>query len=123
MLSKEDYITYDVARLLKEKGYNGPCKTFWCEMYHRMLDCSSKGIAYSNVIYDFLEEGDILMPSLYEAQKWLREKSFIVSVDYNEVDGWYYSIYALDCSRNGKHQFENYESALNEGIKKALEFI
>lgn len=97
-MNNEDYVSLEVARLLKEKSYPDP-----------------KGFA----------------PTLYEAQKWLREKHNI-HIDVrctayckplNRCD-YMCEVFALSdhifCDTKVSHK---YEEALNEGILKALQII
>ena len=61
MIGKEDFVTFEVAKMLHEKGYSG------------MITC----------------------PTLYEAQKWLRNKKTYISAlptRDNGVTCWYYQV-------------------------------
>lgn len=74
-------------------------------------------------------------PSLYEAQKWLREEKKIdVLVYLDDLKGYYYYIRVWEgnwemaikhdklCSKGITYN-EQYESALNEGIKQAINIL
>lgn len=57
----EDYVSFEVAKLLKEKGFDVNCYTHY----------SSNG---QNVYYNYQTPSDgINMPTLQMAMKWLRE--------------------------------------------------
>lgn len=74
----EDYCSYEVANLLKEKGFNEPCLSyFWSEG----IDTSYTDIPFTqNNMY----EGQILRPTHQMAMKWLRETYKIsIEIHYN----------------------------------------
>lgn len=64
----EDYVSFETAKLLKEKGFDEPCLSyFWSEG----IDTSYTDIPFTqNNMY----EGQILRPTFQMAMKWLREK-------------------------------------------------
>ena len=135
-MKEKDYVTYEVAILLKEKGYNEPCKYYFRNYDKKFME--SNGLLY-NKDYDNKEFDSNVVectaPSLYEAHKWLREKhdlyidagitgDYAVDADGNKCDEWnfwtfdiYYitkfSGHLIDCHG----VFDSYEEALNEGIK------
>lgn len=73
-MKKEDYVSLEVAKLLKEKGFNNPCIYFYCEMHDCIENTLSNSCRFKKVTYKELEDGDLLIPTLYEAVKWLWEK-------------------------------------------------
>lgn len=79
-------------------------------------------------------------PSLYHAQKWLRNKCGLHVVGLpcmdsaSDADGqvcdewqfWFFDIMQVSTARflvDGEGRFDSYEQALSEGIKSALELI
>ena len=126
-MNMEDYVSVEVAQELKNKGYNEPCDRFYCKMYDHILNCSD-GLRFKRVSYRQLEEGDTLIPPLYEAQKWLREKHKIhieLSVDSQFHNIWFFVLYSLNYHQtiNTHGGMDSYEEALNEGIKEAIKYI
>ena len=129
-------VSYEVAKLLKSKGFNEPCKSFIEETED---DCY---ISWG-CVHEYkkeVNEHEYLQPRLWDAQKWLREKhELLVDVGKHgdcdkDADGkiigswdWCYDIYYTtnfsDHLVNCEGEFETYEEALNEGIKKALEYV
>lgn len=128
-MNKEDYVSLEVAKLLKEKGFNELCETevniylgigTYCDYYH-------VGARNSN-----LPTNKASYPTLYEAAKWLREVHNIhVMIGVDDLD-WWYQLY--DCSEDGRMEETNhfsgsvacqksYEEALNNGIFDALQLI
>lgn len=125
-MNKEDYVSLEVAKLLKEKGFNWPCEHFYAKIYDRII--STNGGRYSKVTYEYLEKGDILIPSLWDTYKWLREEhNIIVGIICNSTSEWYYSISVFNSVACTTLMYSDipcktYEEALNNGILKALKF-
>jgi hypothetical protein len=74
---------------------------------------------------DFL--GGIKAPTLYEAQKWLREeKRILILPDYNSF-GWFcgihYPINSVKMFKYTAKEVNSYEEALSEGIKGAVKIL
>ena len=65
----EDYVSFETAKLLKEKGFDEKCSSVW-----RFTSNSPKGkgkwILYS---YSMADEDSICNPTIQMAMKWLRE--------------------------------------------------
>lgn len=119
-MNKEDYVSLEVAKLLKEKGFNEPCKS----AYDRDGNIGEyPSVKDWNAEYDWT----FSRPTLYEAQKWLRDsKNLNIMVDFDESILWWYSI--RKCKYNctlitGDRMFNSYEEALNAGILEALKMI
>lgn len=122
-MNKEDYVSFEVAKLLKEKGYE--CIT---------------ALAY-NLRYGNLElhrESNVRLPkylisapTLYEAKKWLREEHNIhIRIDCWGENDWCYILYEF--TKGSVHKkvdysyqcyYNAYEDALKEGILEALKLI
>lgn len=136
-MNKEDYVSFEVAKLLKEKGFNEPYLYFYRNgslytLSGDIIYCENDNVN-NRIIYP--------QPTLYEAQKWLRNKYeihinvnkyvVITQIDADDKirakrDFWAFSIYYTttfhhihDCLG----QYSSYEEALNEGIKETLKLI
>lgn len=115
----EDYVSFEVAKLLKEKGFNEPVTEL-----NRLL----------------IKEGEkpVLRITHQKAMKWLREKGFhinaSISYDYsvdadgNVVDKWTFWIFEILSSISGEliyteelNEYESYEQAVEAAIKYCLE--
>lgn len=70
-MNREDLVSLEVAKKLKEKGYNKSCEYFYCKMYNQVLYTHSGSFRYSRVDNNVLEEGDFLVPYITDVQKWL----------------------------------------------------
>ena len=130
-MNKEDYVSYEVANMLEEKGYREPCFATYTPKdksgnyrlsRHYPYDC------YSDLCK--VKQGDgfneYLAPSLYNAAKWLRKEHDIhIQIDYEDSQLWGFVIYnmKIDCLEDTCSMYNSYEEALNEGIKEALKLI
>lgn len=116
----KDFVSFEVAKLLRENGFNEPC--------YSAYDLEGN-VGYNNYEMCYNTEYDwaFSRPTLYEAQKWLREsKNLNIMVDFDESILWWYSI--RKCKYNctlitGDRMFNSYEEALNTGILEALKMI
>lgn len=126
-MGKEDYVSLEVAKLLKEKGFDEPC----CMMYNEYeesyeFSCytiTKKGFKNSNEC-----DYNVTVPTLYEAQRWLRNKKtyiYALPTSDNGATVWYYEVVNDNDPDDifyttSQDTYPNYETALNEGIKYAL---
>lgn len=123
MLSNK-YVSYEVAKLLKEKGFAG-----WCEFAYTSendtidLDCYDYG--HNNA---FLPEGIYAAPKLVDVQEWFRENHSISLEPEVSLDGkkWRISItnfYIGTVDRHSPFMFKSFEEALEEGIRFEAEIL
>lgn len=109
----EDYISFETAKLLKEKGFDWNCesKKFYPEPY-----------------YDQESPDGVYSPTLQMAMKWLREvHNFFIQIVVDFSDGAYpmYDVYVVDLARgtsiivNGYDRY-SYKQASEAAIKYCL---
>jgi hypothetical protein len=116
----EDYVSFETAKLLKEKGFDEAT-------YHDYNDNGSRW--FEEVLVCHNSQGGIACPTLQMAMKWLREvhKIYIeigVSIDLLGNPHFNYSIVNKDGKyfREGYTSFEwEYEKACEAAIKYCLE--
>ena len=127
MLESKDYCDYDTCVALKELGFNEKCHGYY-ESLKRCFNTTSIKHSWCNSEVDDI--GVIICPTLYEAQKWMREeKNAIIVVcpyTYNIVDEthtWTYEVWFEDNLEIEIHNFDSYEEALSEGIKEAVKIL
>lgn len=123
IMKKEDYVSLEVAKLLREKGFDIPCKSTISLTGEMIIYDKEQGLqnmtSIGKTIYEFL------CPTLYEAQKWLREKHEIhIGIEWG-CDVYSYSICRKDedglyIEYSFKGEYKTYEECLNEGIKESL---
>ncbi len=137
---EDTIITFETAKLAKEKGFNSPCPYYYCIGY-KSIDSNPILKQHRNPMEDmkFLQPLKIGkgQPHLASAptqsllQKWLRENHEIIILPQFEgnEEVWRFKIYKVNKSnnqfhsRNSKDNFSTYEGALEEGLQKSLKLI
>lgn len=116
---KEAYVSFEVAKLLKEKGFNICVKSFYRDGVLKHNTCALAYYAIPNNI--------LPAPTHQMAMKWLRETTnyeidvFCSEVDKNFKRGYSYDIFNVVDVEEKSHQehgFNTYE----EGVEAALEY-
>lgn len=92
----EDYVSFETAKLLKEKGFD--CRrSDISAMYNEDGEFFSLSTA-DRYYYDYedFDDKDYIAPTLQMAKKWLRKvHNLHCAVDYDFVLGWYCQITSL----------------------------
>ena len=130
----EDYVSFEIAKLLKEKGFNVPCFAYYSEYIDnwRTLKMWKK---YPKTYDTVRNNGYVLVPTLQIAMKWLREvhKIYIytnIRIILEQWAGYDIDIYKTntnDCllgkvvSLKGLKDNTSYEQACESAIKYCLE--
>lgn len=138
MAIEEDYVSFEIAKLLKEKGFTG-------DEIHKYYNVSDeKPILYSeSYIHEFDKDfwiTDLIMaPTLQMVMKWLREvhNFHVDSSIYTDTDGdneheytytyWDWFIFNSKSGRRiaepqiGCGRYDSYEQAAEAAIKYCLE--
>lgn len=132
-----DYVNYELAKKLKECGFEEPCDHYWCKVY---TNSDEMGLRQS-LAYDYNnDDWDIphcSAPHIYHAQKWLREKKGIDVLVYNCACGYLWEVSKADeqsrgtalipYDDNGEDEASgcwlSYEKAISAGIEAALKLI
>lgn len=121
----EDYVSYELAVKLKAAGFDEPCRH-----YYDIEDAPDGCYWEGSSLHKKNHNEDIpkfSAPTLWQAQKWLREKHHIsvrVSyLSYHKV--WFADWLNLDSGEfdDTDATFDSYEEALADGITAALELI
>lgn len=119
---QEDYCSYEVAKLLKEKGFEGICDYAY----------SNKG-NYFEIDRSNFDEVYCLRPTLQMAMKWLRKKhKIMITIIPQEVsvgvDRICYAIYRITedlyqplCNGKVDNIVDSYEETVEVAIKYSLE--
>ena len=112
----EDYVSFETAKLLKEKGFDEVCIGFYTpqkELHFTLLEETNS----------MWLDDSISAPTLQMAMKWLREvHNLALNVCYL-LGMWSYSVYRTDVSSSGfnSEDFDTYEEACEAGIRHCLE--
>ena len=140
MLTEKDYCDYNTCVALKELGYNRGAYAYYFPNHkedlifntHQMRGCSINEMlkGYNTYPKDVMGHELIDAPTMWEAQKWLREEKKIdVGATWdNDKDNWYVYIKKIgfpDWSGTSvSHScYSSYEEALSEGIKEAVKLL
>ena len=113
----EDYVSFDTAKLLKEKGFNWKCRTYFI---------ADKEVAAISTLRDFNSVGVyISAPTLQMAMKWLREeKDVLIEMHHLYRKEWYAIVSSenpLGISVKTTDSYSSYEEACEAAIKYCLE--
>ncbi len=104
---KEDYVSFETAKLLKEKGFN------W--------NCESKRF-YPEPDYDQESPNGVYAPTIQMAMKWLREvHNLHIVVFYYDNSAFPYIWYIFAHNGDKPHKANSYEEACEDAIKYCLE--
>jgi hypothetical protein len=126
---KEDYVSFEIAKLLKEKGFDGTC--YACYEYFESSVTLYKGwpFEYKGTPVKNSQER-IKCPTLQMAMKWLRELYDIHIVifpsSFMHGDKYTYSIYYKRTKKDENYQLhfqsraKTFEGAANEAIEHCL---
>lgn len=127
---EESYVSFDTARMLKEAGFDVPCRS-----YYELED--GEAVRKDCIRpYDHNGFGDTICsrPTLALAARWLREvhDTFVKMERVGCFDGkefrfyWSYSLIRVStaCLKSiSGGRYDSYEEALEVGIAKCLEQI
>lgn len=132
MDSHQDFCSYELSKALKACGFDEPCDHYYCA-FDNETDVRFWSIHPAQSHNGFANPKDKVIaaaPTLWLAQKWLREKwGIAVSVQANEIQGelWYSADIITKKGINelvdGGFDYMSYEAALSAGISAALELI
>ena len=120
----EQCVTFETARLLKEAGFN--CRV---NRYFRIPGFSSepKEMSLLTAMNINREPRNYSRPTQALAARWLREVHHICITPQPTMQGWMFDLFDLRRHQYilcGKYVYAgNYEEALEEGLKEALELI
>lgn len=127
-MKNEDFVTFEVAKLLQDKGYREDCHASYMtdETGRSELTVVFGVRKFRNLLRYARYQGEYLAPTLYAAQKWVRIKGKIHIVVELNKHGWYYRLYdtedlSLISQMDG--YVDTFEKALNDGIKESLTYL
>ena len=135
----EDYVSFETAKFLKEKGFDETCRAFWkvWDKHTTLCDCSPSHMfeyCHNSMLeqYNDDEELNIAAPTLQMAMKWLREVHglFIFITTWKKLTNavqYYCEIRNLDnpdfdtLASFTSNELYSYEEACEAAIKYCLE--
>lgn len=133
----EDYVSFEVAKLLKEKGFDGDTNCYYIEgsvdknlCYSPIRQNHNKRITNNEFGIDIdITNSKISAPTLQMAMKWLREKySIFFNVNYFHTDvgnKWACLTIWLLYKNGCELSIEGFdiETVYEKAIKYCLEFL
>lgn len=122
MLENRDYCDYETCVTLKELGFNEKCHGHY-EPLKKCFNTTSIKRCWCNSEVDDI--GVIICPTLYEAQKWLREEKGIIVGIINNFTTHEFDFYVSTWDENKcrGNKYSSYEDALQRGIKEAVKIL
>lgn len=130
-MNPEDYVSYPLALALKKAGFDYPCYFYYTRKDspddHVYSTTSEEApIDYNRSVY-----AGCSMPTLAQAQKWLREvKRIEVNASWESIKRyWFFYTNLMDVpdivnlEDISDSVYSTYEQALSAGIAAALELI
>ena len=136
----EDYVSFEIAKLLKEKGFDEICRAVYVIRDERLVHCTRHNIFDFTNNERIKEVGDgdtaILAPTIQMTMRWLREVHHIhINLDihwlyFANALGWMYTIEKIlengvdyvssEGDENDKTFYSTYEEACESAIKYCL---
>ncbi len=129
-MTRAEYCSYEISRSLQELGFDEECS------FNYIIEVpGTRHEEWDDVECQMCEVADIERipkPTLWEAQKWLRDKMHvIVLVDYmlvpiDKCRRWKFSIsdnVGLRDTPKDHEFYKTYEHALSNGIEAAIHLI
>lgn len=124
---KEQLVSFEVARLAKEKGFNEGCRFYYdLDFQESTFHNDYESLKNSEIVdgYGKFKWKMISAPTQSLLQKWLRDVHNI-HISIKNISGFYW----LEVSTQGKEvtplntKFYTYEEALEAGLLEALKLI
>ena len=127
-MMEDTLISFETAKLAKEKKFNIPCENFYIEYIDDdVADLfnyeEQRGSGYAE-LYRNNQEFKYSAPTQSLLQKWLREiHKIIVLVDWEGTDGYFYKLDFKSFYEVAGNNNKNYEDCLELGLQEALKLI
>ena len=135
MLTEKDYCDYETCVALKKLGFKTPTSAYYIPNNETLyfvsnpyrggciIDCfrSRNSLREDVITHDFIDA-----PTMWEAQKWLREekKIEVLALSKGMVGAPYDAqVYTEDYVIQEGIEYNSYEEALLEGIKEAVKIL
>lgn len=118
---REDYVSFETAKLLKEKGFDEPCECLY-DTENNDVSIVNGWMDTSNSELEEKEFACYSAPTLQMAMKWLREvhKLYMYTAFAGMEEVWFSRIYNKDKHLKDLDDFNTYEEACETAIKYCL---
>ena len=125
----EDYVSFEVAKLLKEKGFNEATNRYYNAQYDEIRTVSDTFMTYWNNedhMKVLMMEGALAIPTHQMAMKWLREKDIecVVIPVWNTIGKQYRSYVLSDLGDKYGDNYDSYSDNISyeEAVEAALKY-
>lgn len=131
---EESYVSFDTARMLKEAGFNVPCRGVYITDrtgYYEFREYDNKQTA-DDLCRDTKDgfQYEYLAPTQALAARWLREvyNIAIYSLYDDDMEQCFYVVVAftknpmINGFQSGS-EYDDYESAFEDGLREAIKLI
>ena len=122
----EDYCSFEVAKLLKEKGFNEQCRNYYVKEYDKWIHRNTYEYNYFNLQMPRWKDC-YSCPTHQMAMAWLRENGIIIEILHVTSkpvnDGWFYSYQKNNDSETNLIEYPSYEEAVEAALKYCLKLI
>lgn len=142
---EESYVSFEIAELLKEKGFEIPCDFVWYEkcpysLSHNLVGCKKLDYFYESnttelelpflngqVIPEYISGKVYAAPTHQLARRWLREEkniNIVIECLFDDIDKStepYYSAYIVYKTKWGKYDYEEIDGTYNESYEETEE--
>lgn len=137
MLTEKDYCDYETCIALKELGYKVPTSAYYMPKNSQLIfvinqfrggsamDCfySHNSLPKECMASDFIDA-----PTIWEAQKWLREEKGIhieIPIRLTNDSVWKYNfgLRTREVYDRGIGEWSSYEEALSEGLRASIKIL
>lgn len=121
----EDFVTYELAVKLKEKGFDEPCYGY----YHCNGGNDSFELCGDRDFLNSKNQYRVAAPTIPQVLKWLRKKKIVISIlptGYNKetgLPGYYYVIYDVTEYFWEKHEYPQSFETWEECKLGAIEYV
>jgi len=125
-MSKEQYVSFEIAKLLKEKGFNGYCHVVHINNHNSLI---GKVISNSELIttheYKFCkdQENCITIPTQQMACRWLREVHNIHIGVFIDIDKYVAFLDEIPATGHTSTPIEGDFTTYEDAIESALEYV
>lgn len=120
----EDYVSFETAKLLKEKGFNGLCTAYYDCFTTDNFHCGYEPTDFNSI--DTKIRNIVAAPTIQMAVKWLREvHNLFIGIEYVNIAGLGFTYQAIISKLNDYYNYcihkKSYDEACEAAIKYCLE--
>lgn len=122
-MNAKHYVSLEVAKMLKEKGYDEETETIYNIIgeLERVESMFRRKCAANTMLMKY---GYISAPTLLEAMDWLEDRRIRIELQYSDYYHlWYSTIKLPIVTITGMGYYADRNECMNETIKKGLELL